>query len=458
MKKSTVGPVLMASLLVASVLGVTIPCGATDPLDALIKKYQDQNPPAAEVVAPKVRKASRTPAAAKTVEKLTIPPSEKTPVLAEKAAPELTEDSLFGSWYGLKDKLGDKGISIELGYKHDTVSTLSGGLDSDTFSLGNVDLITEWDLEKLLGAQGYKLHLYGLGNHGDAPTDIVGDSFSTSNIQAPEAFKLYQAYLSKNIDDRFSVALGVQDLNSQFYASDTPGVFINSAFGISPSVSQTGLNGPSIFPVAALALVFNYDSPSQFYFRSGVFNAQAGDPDQTRGTHFTNKTDEGYLYIWEIGHDKGEASTFKYGVGGWHYTKDADAIDGSASASRNWGLYLILDKNINDKFSVFARHGMSAERVNMFASATEVGATYLGLIKPRPNDTLGLGVATSTISQGYVSANDSTKSETAFELLYRFQFGHGIAVTPDLQVIANPGAVKGADTATVGTLRIELKF
>ena len=83
-----------------------------------------------------------------------------------------------------KARLADKGVSVEAAYTIDTVS-VSGGVDSDTYTLDNLDVIVDVDLDKALGWSGMQLHVYGLANNGDMPNDGAGP-WKGSTISKPD--------------------------------------------------------------------------------------------------------------------------------------------------------------------------------------------------------------------------------------------------------------------------------
>lgn len=400
-----------------------------DSLGDLLKKYDLQLKPQNDTkVNEKKLEETREPAsttkAKATKTKLTerkgvVPPKSEAPqkkeeTPAESASEEEEEFGLFGDWGGLKPLLGKYGIVPGLGYKGDYVTNMGGGIERKSAYLGNIDVTLDIDLEKLVKAKGLSLSLYGLGNHGDEPTAFVGDSFASSNIEAPSTFKLYEAYLKQNIDDRFSAIFGLRDLNADFYATDSAGNLLNSAFGISSALSQTGVNGPSIFPTAALALTVKYESPTEFYFQTGAFNAKAGDPDQPYGTHINSKVNSGYLFISESGWAK--EGDYKFAVGTWTYSKDQEAIDAAKVGGTNWGFYFLVDHKITDNLSGFIKHGLAAPTVNQFKECSEVGLAYTGLIKSREKDVISLGFARGVPSNDYRDANDATSEENVTEI------------------------------------------
>ena len=47
---------------------------------------------------------------------------------------------------------------------------------------------------------------------------------------------------------------GIYDLNSEFDRLQAAGLFLNSSFGVTPEIAQSGETGPSIFPRTAAGL------------------------------------------------------------------------------------------------------------------------------------------------------------------------------------------------------------
>lgn len=418
--------------------------------EALIVQHAASQPEPVPVIDPSIeRNPASTTAARPTAVTEDLSPS------AEKDESEF----VFSDWAGLRTTLLDKGYDFTLRYKADSVTNFGGGSQRSSTTMGNLDLYAEFDFEKIFGIDGLKFVAYGLENHGGNASDVIGNAITTSNIEAPNAFKIYELYLKKAVDDRFAFVVGLRDLNADFYHTPSSGTLINSSFGIGPSIAQTGINGPSIFPNAAPAVTFSYVSPSDFYIHSGVFNAQAGDPDISVGTRIPMGTDHGYLHIFEFGVAREKSDeTFKYSLGAWTYTNDSDALDTSKPSGRNAGFYLLLDHNLSEQSSVFFRHGVAAPDYNQFSSSTEFGFSFLGLLPGRNKDVFSIGYSTGYASNDYQTSNDSTADESIIEVCYRIEAFRGVSLIPDFQYVKNPGLLKGVDDALVGGARIEVNF
>jgi porin len=370
-------------------------------------------------------------------------------------AKEEKETGLLGEWGGAKPYLSNHGIDVYAGYKFDMIRNFSGGVEQKGTVLGNFDVKTGFDLEKMGLVKGMKFHVYGIADHGNSASDFVGDSFATSNIEAPSGFRLFEAYLEQNVDEHFQVAVGLRDLNAIYDSSSTASEFLNGAFGVTPSLAHTGINGPSIFPFTSLSANAKYESPNSFYFQTGVFNALAGDPNHPHSTEINGSAREGYLMMYEAGFSKADGC--KLAAGAWVYTKDQDRIDGNGT-HQNGGYYVIADKKFSNLFSSFVKYGIAQPNVNVFRSTGEAGVTFTGLIPKREDDELGFGVAYGQASGDYKATVSSDSSETAYELFYKFEVMPGLKLIPDLQYIDNPGLDSSIKNAEVGTVRIEIEF
>ena len=132
------------------------------------------------------------------------------------------------------------------------------------------------------------------------------------------------------------------------------------------------------------------------------------------------------------------------------------------------GLYLnfdqmVLKENDNPKdkqgLGVFGRYGFANGDVNKVNHFWSLGASYLGLVPTRDADVLGFGVAQSILSSQYRhNVNSLADRETVYELYYAIKVTPWLTVSPDLQVITNPGGNKDARDALMGGLRLKIVF
>jgi carbohydrate-selective porin OprB len=130
---------------------------------------------------------------------------------------------------------------------------------------------------------------------------------------------------------------------------------------------------------------------------------------------------------------------------------DAAPVDATSPRRRgNQGVYALVDAQLFSErddpaqgLSAFARAGTADSRVNRFASFVGAGVVYTGALSQRPDDQLGLAVASANNSGSYRIANArngivTTRRETAIELTYRFALASWLTLQADLQHIIHP--------------------
>ncbi len=342
-------------------------------------------------------------------------------------------------------------LSFEAAYTGDYVSVLDGGIEKKSLYLGNLDLVVNVDFETLVGWSGFTANLYILGNHGDDPTEFVGDSMVSSNIESPEDYiKVYEAWIQQDFEDYFSLLLGMHDLNSEFYVTDSSGLFLNSNFGIGVDLAQTGANGPSIFPQTAPAIRVALRPLDSFELRLAAYNGRAGNPDSVKQSYARYDSDDGLLTIAEATYFLSEQG--KLAFGSWSYSEDVDKIDGSG-ATKNMGSYVLGDYAWSQGLSLFIRYGMANEEVNAIESSLATGVLVRQLVASRPDDSFGLAYTKASPSS---ELGGAFVAEEVFELTYEAILSENLSLQPDLQLIKKPGLAKEADDALVFALRLGL--
>ena len=104
-------------------------------------------------------------------------------------------------------------------------------------------------------------------------------------------------------------------------------------------------------------------------------------------------------------------------------------------------------------------YGFAHPDVNAINHYWSVGAQYQGLIPSRDKDVLAFGVAQSIMSHTYRNnVNPLADRETVYELYYAIVVTPWLVITPDVQVITNPGGNEDAHDALVGGVRVKIAF
>jgi porin len=349
---------------------------------------------------------------------------------------------------------------LDVAYSGEVNSVVSGGVQRDARYLDNLDIVAEADLDALVGWTGASALAYGLYNNGTAFSPLVGDAQVTSNIDTGvRAFRLYEAWIDQKFGSVASLRIGLYDVNSEFDALDASGLFKGSAHGIGTDISQSGLNGPSIFPVTSLAARLDIKPIRGWVMRAAILDGVPGDPDQPQRTAILLPRDDGVLVIGEV---ETPLPSGKLLFGHWRYTAAFDRFDGSRGRGSS-GFYLRGEHRLaherddpDQGLAGFFRLGIADGRVNPFDRFISAGFNYRGPFKGRDGDQLGLAVAAAFTSRNYRLSTPAGRSEVAFELTYRAPLTDWLTLQPDVQYIVNPGPTPGIRDALVIGLRFEI--
>jgi porin len=246
------------------------------------------------------------------------------------------------------------------------------------------------------------------------------------------------------------------DLNTEFDVQAVGTFFTSSSHGIGNDFSQSGANGPSIFPVTSLAAMLKYDAPKASA-RFGWFNAVAGDPD--RPTHFrlAHPGHDGSLLVVEGDLRIGERLEAQ--AGAWTYTSPAPVIDDpdrleTGSRGAYGQLEWLARESKNSQLQGWLRFGMADGTTNRVAAYVGGGATF-GTDASR----VGLAVAharQSERSRRFFTLQDGPqrRAETAFELGYARAVSQWLTVQPVAHYVINPGWRRDVRDAVVGGVRL----
>ncbi|WP_421870004.1 carbohydrate porin [Marinoscillum sp.] len=360
-------------------------------------------------------------------------------------------------------------LEYELVYSSLPWYNARGGLEQGFVYMDNADVTAKLNFDVLFDwEQDFSVFLYGLGNHGERATDLMGDFQVASNIQAPKAWRLFEAWIQQNfLDDRVSVLAGLYDLNSEFDVLRPGTIFINSSFGIGAEYAQTGLNGPSIFPVSSLGARVATTFGNQLKLKLAVLDGVPGNPMNVRSNRIQLSEEEGALIAFEgsffpksseeltmqrgyvtrrkkVGREHSIPTNDKFNIGGWYYTSQFQSIQDSTMSRGNWGVYIGSQKywfysKYDDRYiAFFARYGVANDLYNQVGSALSGGLVFAASTS---DATDYLGLAFSTIFNGthFTEQTNLDAPETAIELTYSFPIRRWLTIQPDVQYVLNPG-------------------
>jgi porin len=374
-------------------------------------------------------------------------------------------------------------------------ANLGGGIKARGTYTGNLNLQLTVDAASLLGWKDTLFYLDGLWIHGGQPSNFTADAQGVSNISAPSAVKLYEAWVQKNIlDNQVSVLAGLYDLSTEFYHLQSASLFLNSSFGTGPEFSQSGVEGPSIFPSTSVGARFAYKPARGIVLRTAILD---GAPiDRPNGSRAIFKRGDGILIVSEADFldrpppsDRPLNGRFRLGrqamlpsydekvaIGGWYYSaafEDLVDLESNGQPVRHHGssgFYALVDRVLfkepghpEKRIAGFVQGGYGDNRVDRFGSYIGAGLTAVGIIPKRDTDELGVAFAYARNGSHYMSSQRMqglpvTNAEKTIEITYLMQLTKWLAVQPDLQYVIHPNADPTIANALAFQLRFEISF
>ncbi len=390
----------------------------------------------------------------------------------ESNIPVLDWQYATGNWFGLRDAMGEKGITLEPSIVFDYSKLFSGGRHKYTDATRHVfNVNLSIDTEKLFGLKGGTFFVDFMNINGQNGSDKVGDFQSFSNIDSPGRTEVAELWYQQMLfDNKLRIKIGKVDANLEFdYVENGCDFvkcdFINSSMGFSPTIF--------VFPTYPdPAMSFNaFVYPDEhLYMGFGVYDGSGAEGIQTgsRGpkTFFGSPGDLFYIGEAGLNYTLGQQKlTGRIAGGGWWHDGTFNRFDGSQVRGTG-GFYALLDQslwkenpdNTDDQQGIgsFLQYGWANNKVSEAQDHFGAGITYTGAIPNRDDDVCGVGIScvhfTSAPAAGFTDSY-----ETSYEAFYKLQLTDWASIKPDLQYIANPGG-QGLNHAFVGTVRVEIGF
>ncbi|MBM2814744.1 MAG: hypothetical protein HW421_1506 [Ignavibacteria bacterium] len=396
--------------------------------------------------------------------------------LGQMEKSDLTED-----WKSFWNKLTDNGIKPGVIYRGELFSIISGNNPKKSSYLDNFDITLDIDLAKLTGWDGASIYFHGIGSHGRDPAELEGIRQGVSNIAAPNTWKIFQLFMEqKLLNDKLSILLGMFDLNTHYDVKIVESLFINPSHGIGTDFSQSGRNGPSVFPSASLGIRLRATPLKNNYIQFAVLDGVPGHPNDPNGTYINLDKSDGLLVCCELGYVKGNKKCIiscddddkhqpytKLGIGTWFYTQGLYHV---LKNPDNWGFYLLLEQDIyqdetnpSERLSITGRFGIADDRVNQFDNFISGSISFNGIFTDSDRDQLGF--AFSYAHNSYLFRTEREQKglntddfEKIYELTYKYLITANIGIQPDIQYIISPSKLEYPAKPLIFGVRLILMF
>ncbi|MEM0967331.1 MAG: carbohydrate porin [Verrucomicrobiota bacterium] len=360
----------------------------------------------------------------------------------------------------------DSGIDPFLNYDLSLWGNTSGGITRGVRFNSLLEFGATADTEKLGwwdGGQIYASFLWNEGNLTDIPLTGLEGAFGLDHNQASDTFRVYSVYYQQNFDsDRYTFKIGQLLADDDFMASNYAGLFVNSAFGVLPTIGN--LSGFPEFPVAAPGVFASAQVSQEVGLQTGFYTNDAG-PDEGSNWGFDWRLGgtAGYAWFSEANYAPTLGGLPASLTAGFFMQIDGVATDQGTGDTVNdeelYSVYFMWDQSLaqddkgNDEVGAFVLVGynLDDERYLVNPFYMDAGVNWFGPIAGRENDVLGAAFNVGTYGSDYRAANPTTEdSQWILELTYSAQLSDNAILQPDIQYIIDPEGASADDALAVG--------
>ncbi len=405
------------------------------------------------------------------------PPPSANPTggLADLFAP--SRSNMLGGMFGLRDLLGQYGISFGLQETSEVFGNVTGGIRQGAAYDGLTQMSVGLDTEKAFGWQGGVFNISALQIHGqDLTAQNLAALQPVSGIEAERSTRLWEMWLQQSVlNGAADIKIGQQSVDQEFMVSQYSGLFLNSVMGwpVVPTVDLYA-GGPS-YPLSSLGVRLRAQPAPNVTVLAGVFNDNPpGGPfendSQLRGAEAAGAAfnlNTGALWMGEVqyalnppaadGRPQGLPGTYKFGA---YYDSGAFpaqrmVLPGGGGAAEeavpariyqgNFSFYALADQMVwrpeadgPQSLGVFARVQWAPPDRNLISLGADAGADLKAPLPGRDDDTFGVGFGIARISSDLNQA-PRRGAETFIEITYQVQVAPWWTVQPDAQYILRPG-------------------
>ena len=314
---------------------------------------------------------------------------------------------------------------------------------------GLLNLFLAADFEKLGINLPGRFIILGQNSHGRGlTTDIVGDAQVLSNIDSFENIAQIGEYWWEIplIEDKLTVRIGKQDVNTEFLVIDRAVDYIQSGFSLTPSLAVP------TYPDNSAAIMLMANLSEAIDFKIGIWDGVPNGGNWGFSGTGINLTITELQYKFALQDDRLPgviAMGAEYGSPG---------IINGTSVSKFTGYYVEWEQTIYREaeskaqgLDIFFHFSASNDEVGgEFPKHFLSGFTYRGLLPSREKDLFGIGISYVELLFG------GTNRESVVELFYKAEICPNLYLQPDMQYIASPSGIY-PDSLVVGT-RFELAY
>jgi porin len=400
---------------------------------------------------------------------------------------------LTGDWGGLRSKLANRGVQLDVDTVHLFQNNTSGGLDRTGRYVGTAEIVLKLDSNKMgLWPGGFLLARgeasFGTGVNTATGAVIPVNTEPVLQLPARDEMILSHVVFTQSLSEKFAVAIGKLDTTegdaNEFAHGRGDDKFMNLAFSLNPVALRT-------VPYSTLGMGFVFLPTKDLIMSFSAIDTEG----VTTRTGFDTLFKDGTTLATEA-----RLTVRPFGLTGHHLisalwsnkdfnslSQDPRVIIGDVlfgtplrEESGSWGFMYNFDQYIFQKtedasqgFGIFGRFGISDGKANPVHRFYSMGLGGRGLIPGRDRDRFGIGYYYMKISDDLrgtlpplLRDRLGLDHEQGVEIFYNLALTPWLHVTPDLQFIdaardktplIDPNR-KAIHIAVVAGLRVKIDF
>jgi len=396
---------------------------------------------------------------------------------ARSKYPPLAPDSPYatGDWFGLRTALEDAGLATQFFYNDTYQWVTKGGIRSPVGRNGaTIDWFITLDLDKARLVPGGTFLVHARRQWGEGVNPFTGSLWQVADdLDGDRTLHVDQLWYEQAlIKDKLWFRTGFLDFQTivdrNAFANTEDVQFLNLQFDNNPLLPlNIGLGAEVLIrPVQWFSVTAVAGDANAILFQPGFSTAFHGPA----------------RFVWlvepafhvQVPNPFGKAplpGNYRFGLVNDPRPRPIFVPRGTPAAASytrgdDYGFYASFDQMLYREgqtdlqgLGIFFRYGFRHDDINRIENFWSVGFSYLGLVPTRDRDMLGVAVGQSIPSTYYNDVVDSlSEAETTGELYYSIAVTRWLAITPDLQYVASPGATKRLEDAIVLGLRARISF
>ena len=419
------------------------------------------------------------------------------PTLPRYSGDLSTRSHFTGDWGGKRIELAEQGITLEVELIQLLQSNVSGGRHTDTKQRysGSVDYYLRFDTARMGLWPAGQLLVHAETQFGRSVNPLVGSAMAPNadalfpHPDDPGTTAVSQVWYTQFLSEKFGFSLGKGDMrggDNTAFAHDENTQFQNLAFVLNPVLLSVGTYsslraGVFYRPANWLGVTFSVIDPlgspttvgfdtafhspdATFFYNEWVFTIEPfGQPGHQRfGIAYS--TDEVNL-LDQSGRDGRLVNIIQGGPLRILSRLINLRRNGFQSRPDDWAFLYNFDQYLFQEsedptqgIGLFGRFGISDGDANPIHSFYSIGVGGKGIIPERDNDRFGLGYFYTKWSDIPLTNALGISNSQGVELFYNIEVTPWLHITPDLQVLVNPGGVDDRDVAIVYGLRAQMSF